>query len=182
MFSLRVDNDLELRLLEERHAEELSALSDENRDHLREWMPWVDESRTVEDRRNFIKRTLEQFANNDGFNAGIWFQGRLAGVIGYHRIDWRTRSTSIGYWLGASFQGRGIMTRVCRALVDHVFNGLGLNRVEIRCATENRKSRAIPERLGFTQEGVIRQAEWLYDHFVDLVVYGILVSEWHPTL
>ena len=178
MFSLRIDDDLELRLLEERHAEALSALSDQNRAYLRLWMPWVDQSRTVEDRRNFIKRSLEQFANNDGFAAGIWFRGRLAGVIGIHRIDRLNRTTSIGYWLGSSFQGRGIMTRACRALVDCAFNELGLNRVEIRCATENRKSRAISERLGFTQEGVIRQAEWLYDHFVDHVVYGMLAGEW----
>jgi ribosomal-protein-serine acetyltransferase len=63
-------------------------------------------------------------------------------------------------------------------LVDYAFNELGLNRLEIRCATENTKSRAIPQRLGFKQEGTIRQAEWLYDHYVDLVVYGILASEW----
>jgi ribosomal-protein-serine acetyltransferase len=50
--------------------------------------------------------------------------------------------------------------------------------VEIGCAPGNRKSCAIPERLGFTREGVLRQREWLYDHFVDHVVYGILAEEW----
>jgi ribosomal-protein-serine acetyltransferase len=63
-------------------------------------------------------------------------------------------------------------------LVEHAFGELGLNRVSIACAVENKKSCAIPERLGFRREGVKRQAEWLYDHFVDHVVYGALASEW----
>jgi ribosomal-protein-serine acetyltransferase len=102
----------------------------------------------------------------------------LAGVIGYDAIDWENRSTEVGYWLGEGYQGKGLATAACRALVDHAFKELGLNRVSIACATENKKSCAIPERLGFRREGVVRQAEWLYDHFVDHVVYAALASEW----
>lgn len=72
------------------------------------------------------------------------------------------------------------MTRSCRAYVSHSFQTLGLNRVEIRCAVDNRKSCAIPERLGFILEGTLRQAEWLYDHFVDHSVYAILSQDWTP--
>ena len=64
-------------------------------------------------------------------------------------------------------------------MITYAFDVYGLNKVEIHCATENRRSCAIPERLGFKQEGVLRQGEWLYDHFVDLAVYGLLASEWH---
>lgn len=70
------------------------------------------------------------------------------------------------------------MTRVTQALIDHAFTDLDFNRVEIRAAFENTKSRSIPERLGFKQEGQIRQAEWLYDHYVDHVIYGMLASDW----
>ncbi|MFQ5796360.1 MAG: GNAT family N-acetyltransferase [Candidatus Bipolaricaulia bacterium] len=178
MFRFRIDDDTELRVLEGRHAEELFALTEQNRAYLREWLPWLDNTGSLEDTQKFIKRSLEQFANNNGFQAGIWYQGKLVGVIGYHKIDWANRKTSIGYWLGASFQGRGLVTKACRGLVDYAFNELGLNRVEIHCATENKKSCAIPERLGFTQEGTIRQAERLYDHFVDHVVYRMLADEW----
>lgn len=70
------------------------------------------------------------------------------------------------------------MTSACRAMVNIAFEEYGLNRVEIRAAADNRKSRAIPERLGFQKEGVSRQTEWIYDHFVDHVVYGMLADEW----
>ena len=95
-------------------------------------------------------------------------------MIGHHEVDRPNRSTSLGYWLDASHQGKGIMTASCRAMINHAFKELDLHRVVIRCATENHRSRAIPERLGFTLEGVARQSEWLYDHFVDLAVYGML--------
>ena len=178
MFSHKLGENTELRLLEERHAQELTELTDRNREYLRAWLPWVDANRTVEDRKNFIRGALKQFAENNGFTAGIWHEGRLAGVIGYHSIDWENRATAVGYWLGEEFQGQGLVTAACRALVDHAFEELGLNRVSIACATENKKSCAIPERLGFRREGVVRQAEWLYDHFVDHVVYATLASEW----
>jgi len=173
----KIEDDIELRLLEERHAEELFTLMNLNRQYLREWLPWLDNNRSIEDTEEFLRDSLEQFRINNGFQCGIWFQGELAGVIGYHKIDWVNRATSIGYWLGARFQGMGLMTKVCRVLIDYAFNELRLNRVEIRCAVENKKSRAIPERLGFKKEGVIRQAEWLYDRFVDHMVYGMLRSE-----
>jgi ribosomal-protein-serine acetyltransferase len=178
VFSHKLGENTELRLLEERHAQELTDLTDRNREYLRAWLPWVDTNRTVEDRKKFIRGALKQFAENNGFTAGIWHEGRLAGVIGYVSIDWDNRTTEVGYWLGEEYQGQGLVTAACRALVDHAFEELGLNRVSIACATENKKSCAIPERLGFRREGVVRQAEWLYDHFVDHVVYATLASEW----
>jgi ribosomal-protein-serine acetyltransferase len=178
VFSHKLSENTELRLLEERHAQELSDLTDRNREHLRAWLPWVDSSRTVEDRKKFIRDSLKQFAETKGFVAGIWHEGRLAGVIGYDPIDWENRSTEVGYWLGEEYQGKGLATAACRALVDHAFGELGLNRVSIACAIENKKSCAIPERLGFRREGVKHQAEWVYDHFVDHVVYAALASEW----
>ncbi len=74
------------------------------------------------------------------------------------------------------------MTKACSALSSYAFDELELNRVEIRCATENKRSRAIPEKLRFTQEGIVRKAEWLYDHYVDLVVYGMLAEQWRENL
>jgi ribosomal-protein-serine acetyltransferase len=178
MFSLKLSDELELRLLEERHTDELFALVDQNRKHLRRWLPWLDNNTSANDTRIFIKTALDQFANNSGLVAGIWRQDRIVGVISYNAVDWQNRIAHIGYWIAEGFQGRGIVTKACKALIDYAFNELELNRIEIRCATGNKRSCAIPQKLGFTQEGVVRQAEWLYDRFVDHLVYGLLRSEW----
>ncbi|MDQ0338527.1 ribosomal-protein-serine acetyltransferase [Caldalkalibacillus uzonensis] len=180
MFLHQIEEDLELRLLQLYHADELFRLADCNRPHLHKWLPWLDFTISVTHARDFIKTTLQQYAHNGGFKCGIWYNGELAGLIGYHKIDWANKNTNLEYWIGKSFSGKGIMTKACRAMVDHSFTHLKLHRIEIRCAVENKKSRAIPERLGFVFEGIIREAEWLYDHYVDHAVYGMLDREWKP--
>jgi ribosomal-protein-serine acetyltransferase len=178
MFKYTVDDKTSLTTVELRDTEELFALTDASRNYLREWLPWLDGVTSPENTCAFIQSALDQQAQNNGFQCCIHFEGKIAGVIGFHRIDWNNRKTEIGYWLAPQFQGRGIMTNCCRALVEHAFSKLALNRVEIHVAMGNTKSRAIPERLGFTNEGVRREAEWLYDHYVDLVVYAMLRKEW----
>jgi ribosomal-protein-serine acetyltransferase len=174
---LKVTDEIELRLVEEQHAQEIFNLTDTNRQHLREWLPWLDQTRSVADTLAFIASCSRQFSENGGFQAGIWFKHHLCGMIGLHGIDRPNRSTSMGYWLDASHQGKGIMTASCRVMINHAFRELDVHRVVIRCATKNRRSRAIPERLGFALEGVARQSEWLYDHFVDIANYGLLRTD-----
>ncbi|MDT5293131.1 MAG: ribosomal-protein-serine acetyltransferase [Acidobacteriota bacterium] len=178
MLIQKIDEELELRPVDERYAEDLTALVRRDLAHLKPWMPWATERYRVEDAREFIRRNLRQYAEDQGFATLIFFRGRVAGSIGYNNIDWANRKTDIGYWLGAAAQGRGLMTKSCRVLVEHAFGEFKLNRVEIYCAVENRRSRAVPERLGFTEEGTHRQAEWVHDHFKDLVSYSMLAREW----
>lgn len=178
MFYFKLNNDAELRLLELRHAEDLFHLTDKSRIHLRKWLPWVDFTKDVSNSKEFIESTLKQFGANNGFQAGIWYRGELAGVIGLHGIDWANKSTSIGYWLGEEFQGNGLMTSACKAIIDYCFNELKLKRIEIRAATENQKSKAIPERLGFQKEGCIRSSEFLYDRYVDHYVFGLIKEDY----
>lgn len=159
-------------------ADELFSLTDANRGHLRQWLPWLDGVRRVDDTRTFIRAAQAQAARNDGLQLAMTVDGRIAGVIGHHHVDWRNRSTSLGYWIGESYQGRGFTTAACRALITRAFDAARLNRIEIRCAAGNHRSRAVPIRLGLREEGLLRDAEWLYDHFVDHVVYATLAREW----
>jgi len=178
MLEFVVDDEVVLKLMDTNHADQLFELTETCRPYLKQWLPWVDGSKSVEDVKAFIEMTENQFVSNNGFQAGIWYKGSIAGVIGFHDMNWSNKSTSLGYWLGDRYQGNGVMTKACRAFVDYAFGELKLNRVEVRCAEGNSKSRAIPERLGFVKEGNIRDAERLYDHYVDHVVYGILAREW----
>ncbi len=169
---------MHLTLVEERHAPQIFAVVDRERSYLREWLPWVDISTEVEHTLTFIKTSLQQFASNEGLSAGIWQGGEFAGVIGTHKIDWLYRRVEIGYWISQKFQGRGIVTAACRAVIDHAFDEWDLHRVEIHCATGNEKSCAIPRRLGFQFEGMLREAQLLNGKYVDINVYGMLVQDW----
>lgn len=178
MFTLKVDNEIELQLFQLHHATELFDLVDRNRMHLRQWLPWVDSMDSPLQYHSIIPMWLKQFADNQGFNLGVRYKGYLVGAIGLHQIDWRNQQTTIGYYLGEGYQGKGIMTRAVQAILNYVFFDINLNRVEIRCGEGNLKSRAIPERLGFTQEGIIRDGENLFGRYHNLVVYSILEKEW----
>ena len=176
-FDRQLSEHVELRLLRERDAEELYALIADNRAYLAEWMPWP-AAQTLEGTQQFIRLTRRQRADDNGFQAAIVIDGAIAGVVGFHAVDWANRTTSIGYWLAEAFQGRGTMTEAVRALVDHAFDAWKLERVEIRAAPGNARSRAIPERLRFTEEGVLRAVERVGDRQLDNVVYSMLASEW----
>ena len=178
MFVRDLGEGEELRLMEARHAELLFHLVQENEARLRAWVPWLKHTTTVDNTRHFIRQRLQRLADSNGWTSGIWCRGSLAGEIGFDFIDRDNRFTEIGYWVGAAFEGKGLVSRACRALVEHAFAELGLIRVQIRCAVENRRSRSIPEKPGFKLEGCLRSAERLPDRYVDLVVYGMLASEW----
>ena len=174
MFRYQIDDDSEIRLLEQRHAETLLALIEQNRERHLE----IPQLFSLEETREFIRRDLALLAENKGLGVGIWHRGKLAGSTRYHEIDWTNRSVEFGYWLGLEFEGKGLVTKVCSVMIAHAFEKLELNRIVIICDTENPKSRAVAERLGFRNEGVLRQSEWLKDRFIDQAVYSLLVDEW----
>lgn len=180
MFRAELNRDLYLQLLEERHAAEVFTLVDQDRASLREWLPWVDATETQDDTLIFIRSSLEQFASNKGFAAGIWHQDQFCGTIGTHKLDWLNRKGEVGYWLGHSFQGKGIITAACRAVTTHLLGGMELNRVLICCAKGNEKSCAVAQRLGFTDEGVAREAQLLHGNFHDLRRFSMLKKDWKP--
>jgi ribosomal-protein-serine acetyltransferase len=178
MYKAIIDDHTYLSILQQSHSQELFELIDGSRDSLRNWLEFPDKTNTVDDTKAFIHRSLSRFANDNGYWSGIWNKGQIVGSIGYLWIDWDSSRTEIGYWLGAQFEGKGIMTKACNAFINHAFNDLRLAKIEIGAATNNNKSRAIPERLGFTQEGIIRNYELLNNQYLDRVIYGLIKEEW----
>jgi ribosomal-protein-serine acetyltransferase len=172
-----IDSVTALRVLREDDAEELFALTDANRAFLRRWLPWVDLVTCEEDSRSFLESVTAQREKGRGPTFGIVYEGALSGVVGYVPIDTVNRVGEIGYWLAEPVQGRGVMTQCCRFVVRYGFLTLDLNRIQIAAGTENYESRAIPERLGFTFEGILRGRENLYGEFIDHAMYSLLRSE-----
>jgi ribosomal-protein-serine acetyltransferase len=178
MFRRKVADGIEIRQFIPAEAEPVFAVVERNRTYLREWLPWVDHTRSPEHIRDFIARSALKFETGQAPDAGIWAEGVFGGSIGCHAVDWPNRQTSIGYWIDAGLQRKGIITRCTIAMLDYLFEDLLLHRVEIRCGTGNHRSCAVPARLGFQREGVAREAEWVSDRWVDLVVWSILAQEW----
>jgi ribosomal-protein-serine acetyltransferase len=162
----------------EEHASMLFQLVDRSRRHLRTWLPWVDAMHSAEHFQQFIRsaRTREE----EGLEASwlIFYNGVLAGRIGIHYINQQNKQGSIGYWLGQDFEGKGIVTQACEKVIAYGFDTLCLNRIELKCGTCNQRSAAIPNRLGFTKEGVLREAELVNGVFIDLYLFSLLRHEW----
>lgn len=177
MFSLRVDDEIELRLTLPGEADEMFAVVDRNRAYLRQWMAWLDSTQSPADADGHRQHVLAELAAGRLYEGGIHVRGAVVGRAGM-RVDAANRRGEIGYWVSEDSQGQGIATRTAEALITAGFERLGLHRIEIRCAVDNVRSRAVPERLGLTLEGVRRDVEWLYDHWVDHAVYVTFSGEW----
>jgi ribosomal-protein-serine acetyltransferase len=174
---INIDQHIKLELITEDHSQAIFDLIDNNRTHLREWLSFVDNMQTVEAAENFVNGTMQRNKEETEFAFVIVENNKLIGRIGIYKINRQDKIGEIGYWLAANAQGKGIITKACRLLIDFCFSDLQLNRIEIKCGIKNLKSKAIPERLGFKKEGVIREGELLYDTFIDLNLYSLLRSE-----
>lgn len=173
-FCLHVDERTEVRLLRAEDADSLYDVTVANRDWLAPWMSWMDRVIDVSDTYAFLRASEKEAYEHTAFKAGIWQEGALIGCIDLHQIDWLNGSARIGYWLDEAHTGRGIMTRAVHLLTEYAFEALDLHRIEIHVATENHRSRRIPERLGFEHEGVLREVQRLRGTYYDHAVYATL--------
>ncbi|WP_108652752.1 GNAT family N-acetyltransferase [Dongshaea marina] len=178
MVSLVIDPQLRLEPLQTGHAQEVYALVDNDRQHLRQWLPWVDQSTELKDTEGFIELSLEQERAGKGAQFIILSDEKVAGLVGINLIDLQHCRAEVGYWLAEGFEGQGIMTRSVATVLAYAFDTLGLNKLEIRCASGNHKSQVIPQRLGFHYDGTLRSHEKLNGEYVDHQVYSLLRSEW----
>lgn len=177
MFFRHLNNDLKLSLSIPQYAEELFTLTDNNREFLKQWLPWLDSITEPSDTRKFLEEQLLRFQRGEAMHITIFHRDQIAGVLGYNTIDQVNGIGHISYWLGREYNGKGIMRMSVKDVIGLGFQYYSLNRIEIRCAVDNRRSRAIPESLGFQQEGIIRRAEKVYTRYMDHVVYGLLEHE-----
>jgi ribosomal-protein-serine acetyltransferase len=179
MFS--IDDKIKLRPYIESDAEQIFAAVTTNYEHLRPFLLWIVPGYSVEGAREFIKQTQKDSADKKLQGYGIFYNDKLIGSIGFNKFDWDAKVTEIGYWLAKDFEGQGIITKSCKVLINYAFDELGMNRIEIRCADKNVRSRAIPERLGFKLEGVLRQSLCRHSQIYDDTIYGLLKEDWNES-
>ena len=106
------------------------------------------------------------------------------GTSSIHNIDWEVKSGDIGYWVDKTHSGNGFMTEAIKRLTDLAMNQLAFNRLEIRCEAANVKSQAIPEKLGFKLEAVLKNEDLSADGktLTDTYVYGLIMKDYEEIL
>jgi ribosomal-protein-serine acetyltransferase len=177
VFSLRVDDDLELVLRERWTNAAINELIERNLDRLRQWEQWAQTQPDLAETAERGAQMMHGWVDGANVHTAIRYREEIVGTIGA-RIEHATSVATIGYWIDGGFEGRGIVTRSARALIAHLFARHAIERIEIRAAVDNERSRAVPERLGFTHEGTLRAAHAVGDVRKDEAVYGLLRAEW----
>lgn len=172
---IQVSEDIELYPLSVDDIFRIFNTLNDEREYMREWLPFVDATREVEDTGNYVNYVLQtadkQFT--------ICYQGKFVGLIGFKDTDTDNKKLEIGYWLSQHAQGKGIMFSSVSKLIEHVFVAMDMNRIQIKVAVENHKSRKIPEKLGFELEGIERDGELLVDNvYTDIAIYSLLKREY----
>jgi ribosomal-protein-serine acetyltransferase len=173
-----IEQSLHLRRLQVDSAPEIFHAIDQDREYLRQWLPFVDQTRKKEDTEIFIKSILHTSCPKKDLIYEIWSAGQFAGLIALKEIDGWNKKTELGYWIIQRLQGMGLVTKSCQALIDLAFTRLGMNRVQLKAAIGNARSSLVAERLKFKLEGIEREGEQHHRKYFDLIVYGILKKEW----
>lgn len=173
--TIKIDESINLRQIIPMDAEDVFDLIDRERDYLGQWLPFVAQTLSVDDSISFINAINKAAEEKDICVFTIRKDESCIGVIGLKATDFENHKTEIGYWLSEKQQGQGIITRSVEALCQRAFTKMDINRIQIKCAVGNMRSKAIPQRLGFTLEGIERDGELMSNgKYVDLEIYSLL--------
>jgi ribosomal-protein-serine acetyltransferase len=178
-FALRLDDELALRLTERHHAPALYRLVDRDREHLRRWIPWT-AAATPKSVERLVADELQRFAAGQGWRAELCYRGEPIGLMWLHEWGGPGGSTEIGYFVTREHEGKGLVTRALRALIDHFFVERGVGRVAIGLDVRNERSLAVVRRLGLRPEAVLRSVITVDGAPADLSIFGLLREEYEP--
>lgn len=177
--TFKIDDEVYLRPVEETDVGEVLKVVQENYDHLRIFMEWAKPNYERSDAQEWVTSSVEGARLSKQLNFLIMRGDKLIGTIGFAHFDHEAKVTEIGYWIDRSEESKGITSRACGHLLELAFGSLDMNRVQIRCTSGNTRSAAIPERFGFTKEGVQRQHVKRDGQIYDFWIFGLLKEEWN---
>jgi RimJ/RimL family protein N-acetyltransferase len=158
MLGFPLGDGAELRALEPWQAAEFADHVERARAHLAPWLPWATTVVDEASARAFLQRYAEERARDGGRVYGIWLGGELAGGTLFRVFDTRFGVCEVGVWLAPQAEGRGLVTRAARRMIEWAVRERGMARVEWRCVPTNERSIAVAKRLGMTRDGVLREA------------------------
>ena len=143
-----------------------------------EWLAWPHLELNEEFFLNFIKSSLQGYAEGKSLTCAMIYRGELVGNVSFNQIDNTLKKAEIGYWLSTHYQGKGIVSCAVTYLISYAFSELKLQKIEIQAAEYNLASRAVCERLNMRLEGIITNKEKVAERILDHAIYGITAGEW----
>lgn len=177
---IHVDAEITLRPFREGDAALLFAFIQRDRRYLTEFLPWVDGITTLEDETKFVESVMSRPAT--GSDASVTFiieyLSEIAGTIGIRVANPQTHTGEIGYLLAEPMQHKGIMTRACEATTTHGFTEMDMRKVEIFADPANPKSRAIPLRLGYADDGIVPYTMRGSRESRPMAAYSMTIEAW----
>jgi len=152
-----------------------------NRERLARWEAWALTPPVLAETRAFLEAGMRNWLAGSELPVAIAVrtddQWHLVGAVSLTIIGY-ARSAEIGYWIDGEHEGRGLASRAVAAVLDHAFGSLDIDRVALHTDAANERSRALARRLGFVEEGLLRQGLAFPDERRDEAVYGLLAGEW----
>ncbi|MGW3571718.1 GNAT family N-acetyltransferase [Streptomyces sp. NPDC000941] len=172
------DDGAELRPLEPWRAEEFLAHMDRGRELVGQFIGLADRVTDLASSRAYLQTYAEKTAADAGRIYGIWVNGGLVGGVLFRAMDLAQGTAEAGCWLEPSAVGKGLVTRAARVIIDWAIEERDIHRVEWQAATGNRASVAVAQRLGMTQDGVLRGSRLHRGKRHDIEVWSVLAAEW----
>jgi RimJ/RimL family protein N-acetyltransferase len=138
--------------------------------------PWTE----METAHQFVASAEKDWLSGAGLRFGIEVAatGQLAGQVALHHFDQGNRRCEVGYALARQHWRKGYLTEALGAVLEHGFTALQLNRVEADIDPRNVASAKPLERLGFRQEGLLRERWIVGGEICDTSFYGLLLRDW----
>lgn len=178
MVSITINDKILLRTYEVADAQELFDAVNNSRKHLNPWLDWVSKTTKPEHSLQFIQNSFQWQNNQQALALGIFENDKIIGGIGMHQWDQETKRAQIGYWISSGYEGKGIVSHSLVKFIEYLFDKIGLNKIEIHFLQANKRSAKVATRLGFKVEGIIRQSILRNGMPHDVIVAGLLRSEW----
>mgnify|MGYP006351003027 CR=1 FL=1 len=175
-FVVKVDSHITLKIRVKSDSIPLFNLVKKNKKHLIKWMPWIKTTKKLVDTEKFINNNLEKFKKGEACDMGVFYDGEMIGSAGYNKINTINKSGEIGYWISKDYEGKGIMTKVVKKLIQLGKEKYKLHRIVIKMILENKRSQAVPKRLGFRLEGVLRDDSLINGKFHSSEVWSLLIK------
>ncbi|MFE0464439.1 GNAT family N-acetyltransferase [Kitasatospora sp. NPDC058965] len=163
-------------------AEAYHAVLVANNERLARWEPWAVAVPEPDGTREFLEQAAHGWLAGTQLPVaiGVAVPGggyRIVGSLGL-RIGRTESRAELGYWIDADHEGRGLVRRGAEVLIEHAFGPLGMDRVELTAEVGNLRSRALAERLGFTEVGVEPAAIVFPTGSRDRVRYALTAADW----